>query len=52
MMPRSKSKLATKILKIHAQEGKKAAREKAKAVVAQLREWDLKEAAKKLEEGM
>ena len=37
---------------IHAQESKKAAREKAKAVVAQLREMKLKEAAKKIEDGV
>lgn len=37
---------------IHAQESKKAAREKAKAVVAQLREMKLKEAAKKVEDGI
>ena len=35
---------------IHAQESKNAAREKAKAVAAQLREMKLKEAAKKVEE--
>ena len=39
VVPRSKVKLVAKMLKaIHAQESKKAAREKAKAVVAQLRE--------------
>lgn len=37
---------------IHAQESKKAAREKAKAVVVQLREMKLKEAAKKVEDGI
>lgn len=37
---------------IHAQESKKAAREKAKAVVAQLRAMKLKEAAKKIEDGV
>ena len=37
---------------IHAQESKKASREKAKAVVAQLREMKLKEAAKKVENGV
>ena len=37
---------------IHAQESKKAAREKAKAVVAELREMKLKEAAKKVEDGV
>ena len=41
-----------KMLKaIHAQESKKASREKAKAVVAQLREMKLKEAARKVEDG-
>ena len=37
---------------INAQESKKASREKAKAVVAQLREMKLKEAAKKVEDGI
>ena len=42
-----------KMLKaIYAQESKKAAREKAKAVVAQLREMKLKEAAKKVEDSV
>ena len=42
-----------KMLKaIHAQESKKDAREKAKAVVAQLREMKLKEAAKKVEDSV
>jgi transposase-like protein len=51
--PRSKVKIVAKMLKaIHAQEDKKAAREKAKAVVAQLREMKLKEAAKKVEDGI
>ena len=50
---RSKVKLAAKMLKaIHAQESKKAAREKAKAVVEQLRSMKLKEAAKKVEDGI
>ena len=48
VVPRSKVKLVAKMLKaIHAQESKKAAREKAKAVVAQLREMKLKEAARR-----
>ena len=48
VVPRSKVKLVAKMLKaIHAQESKKAAREKAKAVVAQL-----KEAAKKVEDSV
>ena len=51
--PRSKVKLVAKMLKaIHAQESKKAAREKAKAVVEQLRSMKLKEAAKKVEDGL
>ena len=37
---------------IHAQESKKASREKAKAVVAELRAMKLKEAAKKVENGI
>ena len=37
---------------IHAQESKKASRKKAKAVVAQLREMKLKEAAKKVKDGI
>ena len=53
VVPRSKAKLVAKMLKaIHAQESKKASREKAKAVVAQLREMKLKEAAKKVEDGV
>ena len=49
VVPRSKVKLVAKMLKaIHAQENKKAAREKAKAVVAQLKEMKLKEAARKV----
>ena len=37
---------------IHAQESKKASRQKAKAVVAELRAMKLKEAAKKVEDGI
>ena len=37
---------------IHAQESKKAAREKAKAVVEELHSMKLKEAAKKVEDGI
>lgn len=49
--PRSKVKLMAKMLKaIHAQESKKVAREKAKAVVEELRCMKLKEAAKKVED--
>ena len=51
--PRSKVKLVAKMLKaIHAQESKKAAREKAKAVVEELRSMKLKEAAKKVEDSI
>ncbi len=51
--PRSKVKLVSKMLKaIHAQENKKAAREKAKAVVEELRAMKLKEAAKKVEDSI
>ena len=53
VVPRSKVKLVAKMLKaIHAQESKKAAREKAKAVVTQLREMKLKEAARKVEDSV
>ncbi len=52
-VPRSKVKLVAKMLKaIHAQESKKAAREKAELVIAQLREMKLKEAAKKVQDGL
>ena len=37
---------------IHSQESKKAAREKAKAVVDELQAMKLKEAAKKIEDGV
>ena len=51
--PRSKVKLVAKMLKaIHAQESRKAAREKAKDVAEQLRSMKLKEAAKKVEDGI
>ena len=51
--PRSKVKLVAKMLKaIYAQECKKAAREKAKVVVQELRSMKLKEAAKKVEDGV
>jgi len=53
VVPKSKVKIVTKMLKaIHAQESKKASREKAKAVVAELRAMKLKEAAKKVEDGI
>ena len=52
-VPRSKVKLVAKMLKaIHAQESKKAAREKAKAIVAELQAMKLNEAAKKIESGI
>ena len=52
-VPSSKVKLVAKMLRaIHAQESKKAAREKAKAVVPQLREMKLKGAAKKVEDSV
>ena len=53
VVPKSKAKIVAKMLKaIHAQESKKASREKAKAVVAELRAMKLKEAAKKVENGI
>ena len=52
VVPKSKVKIVAKMLKaIHA-ENKKASREKAKAVVAELRAMKLKEAAKKVEDGI
>ena len=51
--PRSKVKLVSKMLKaIHAQESRRAAREKARTVVEELRSMKLKEAAKKVEDGI
>ena len=48
-----RSEEVAKMLKaIHAQESKKSAREKARAVVAQLRSMKLKEAARKVEDGI
>jgi Transposase and inactivated derivatives len=53
VVPRSKMKPVAKMLKaIHSQESKKAAREKAKVVVEELRQMKLKEAADKLEKGI
>ena len=53
VVPKSKVKIVAKMLKaIHAQESKKGSREKAKAVVAELRTMKLKEAAKKVEDGI
>ena len=52
-MPTSKVKIVAKMLTaIHVQENKKAAREKAKIVVAELKVMKLKEAAKKVEDGI
>ena len=51
VVPKSKVKIVANMLKaIHAQESKKASREKAKAVVAELRAMKLKEATKKVAE--
>ena len=53
VVPKSKVKSVAKMLKaIHAQESKKASREKAAAVVAELRSMKLSEAAKKVEAGI
>lgn len=51
--PRNRLREVTRMLKaIHAQENKEAARKKAKDVVEQLRSMKLKEAAKKVEDGI
>ena len=53
VVPKSKVKNVAKMLKaIHAQESKKAAREKANAVIEELRSMKLPEAAKKVETGI
>lgn len=53
VVPKSKVKIVAKMLKaIHAQESQKASRDKAKAVVAELRAMKLKEAAQKVEDGI
>ena len=53
VVPKSKVKTVAKMLKaIHARESKRSAREKAKAVVAELRAMKLKEAAKKVEDSI
>ena len=53
VVPRSKMKSVAKMLKaIHSQESKKAAREKAKAVIEELRQMKLREAADKQEKGI
>ena len=50
VVPKSKIKIVAKMLKaIHAQESKKASREKAAAVVSELKAMKLPEAAKKVE---
>ena len=52
-VPRSKVRLVAKMPKaIHAQESKKAAREKAAAIVAELQRMKLKEAAKKVSQSI
>jgi len=53
VVPKSKIKNVAKMLKaIHAQESKKASRQKAAAVVAELKSMKLPEAAKKVEAGI
>ena len=53
VVPKSKFKIVAKMLKaIHAQESKRASSKKAKAVVTELRAMKLKEAAKKVEDGI
>ena len=53
VVPKFKVKQVAKMLKaIHAQESKKASREKARAIVAELRAMKLPEAAKKVEGGI
>ncbi len=53
VVPKSKVKIVAKMLKaIHAQESKKASREKAKAVAEELRSMKQEEAAKKVEDGI
>jgi transposase-like protein len=52
-VPRSKMKTVAQMLKaIHAQENKRAAREKARAVVEELKAMKVKEAAKKVEDSI
>lgn len=53
VVPKSKAKDVARMLKaIHSQESKKASREKARAVIAELQTMKLKEAAKKVENGI
>ena len=52
-IPKSKVKLVAKMLKaIHAQESKKAARKKVKAVIAELKAMKLRDAARKIGDGI
>lgn len=53
VVPRGKAKLVARMLKaIHAQESKKASREKSKAVATELRAMKLDKAARKIEDGI
>ena len=53
VVPKSKVKIVAKMLKaIHAQESKNASREKAQAVIAELKSMKLPEAAKKVKAGI
>lgn len=53
VVPKSKAKIVAKMLKaIHTQENKKTAREKTKTVVADFKAMKLKEAARKVENGI
>ena len=53
VVPKSKVKTVAKMLKaIHAQESKKAAREKAQEVMEELKALKLKDAAKKIKDGI
>ena len=53
VVPKSKMKTVAQMLKaIHAQESKKASREKARIVAEELKAMKLKEAAKKIEDGI
>lgn len=53
VVPRSKMKEVAKMMKaIHSQESKKAAREKVKVIIEELKQMKLKEAVDKLEKGI
>ena len=53
VVPKSKAKIVAKMLKaIHSQENTKVSHEKAKAVVAELKVMKLKEAARRVEDGI